>query len=370
MESGGHFHPHDAEAVCPPAWSQAVSQLLGGRPTRPLLAWGHDFASAEAIKALHAHGCHVLETWPGDSLLPGQRGEHLQGGAAGNGASIRHLAQATQCRRVDGRPVVLLVSDVDRICSTGRAMLKTLFEEAKGAAKEAAKAAAKPKRVRKKRKLDSRPAGLAPEYEWAEGLIAKKAPPPLRVVCTCSDYYAPSMKTVMHGLVPKAAALQLKNRGQPRTPWQAVDAVRTRPSDGGARQADADQLLREDPRILATLFEHSYELGCLAEVVGGPNDLGAMGRAANVAEHFAVCDLLAPLTARKRKLHEDDDEVEPNERPGNDAHIAALGMGLAMRDGHRPQYLQGAYAIGVRPKRAVADLDEIGGPLGRALSRR
>ena len=402
--SFGHFHRwrggDAATSASSPQWGAAVKALLADpSPKRPLLAWGHDLVSAEAVRTLHAHGCHVLETWPGDSLPPGHSAsESLRGGAAGNGVAVRHLAEASQHRQLDGRPTVLLISDVDCICHTGRATLRDLFKEAGEAKKKAGQKAA----TRRKTATGSarkggtrggggggggggrpgRPSDLSNAIEWTDDKKTPPAVPALRIVCTCSDYYAPSMRTAMHALVPKSAALQVSRTTARRTPWQAVDAVRERPATfvataglasglvGAAkiaRQEEADRLFREDGRILATLHAHAYDLDCLAE---GPTQASTVVRAANVAEHFSVCDLLDSLTTRKRKLHEDDDVAEPEERPGNDPHIAALAMGLALKRPRRPQFLQGAYAMGPRPKVSRPSLDEVGGPLLRALTGR
>ena len=419
--SAGHFHAwRQTTKSYPTKWDAHLCTLLEPTPLAPVLAWGHALVSEQAIAALHYHGCHVLETWPGDSLTPGEgRGEHLKGGAAGNGATIRNLVESTQHARVDGRPVVLLISNVDRICPTGRAMLKTLYAEVAAARKAGAKSKTAAKsskreaspdplegdgyasRVVRKRKRGapgpSRPKDLAADVEWVP-VKPPKPPATLRIVCTCSDYYAPSMKTVMHGLVPKAKTLKLEGLGKPRTPWEALNVVRSRPANlptyqpsqgalasglpqglpqltpqgviNAAKQEDADQLLREDSTILPTLHKNAYHLQCLAErVPSSHRDVAAlpapeatldeMDRAVNVADHFSTCDLLAPLTVSKRKLHEDDDDEEqPMGRPGNDPHIAALGMGLALKHQVKLDYMERVYTFGPRQKRTEANLDE------------
>ena len=210
----------------------------------------------------------------------------------------------------------------------------------------------------------TKPKGKKPKRKRGEP--PPPAPAPLRIVCTCSDYYAPSMKTAMHGLVPKSATLQLSGRPTSvHAPWDRVNAVRSRPPapevgrDGkltergqvqAARQAEADQLLREDSRVLATLVKHAYSLKCVAAPrgSGGPPTAAApwgnVEDPSGVSDHLSVCDLLASLAERKRKLHEDDDDPALFHRPGDDPYTAALATGLALRDQRsRPQYLDGAF---------------------------
>lgn len=400
-EGLGHFHRCPNVPITPapaysPAWNGEIRTLLTTRPTRPVLAWGHDLVSAEAVAALHAHGCHVLETWPGDTLVNRHQSEHLvSGGAAGNAKAIHSMIEATQCRQWDGRPLVLLISDVDSICSTGRAALGECFDGAKQKLKELKKPKKKPAAGKRKRGGGAaprpRPGCIPTSMEWTPPADEVAAPPPIRVVCTCSDYYASSMKTVMHRLVSKKDALQLSAPGRSssssvRTPWACVDIVRRRPSevesgpDGltltargdsqARRQAEADQLLREDPRILATLVEHCYSLRCVAE---GPRGAGPPSAArpfgyvqdpVGVSEHLSVCDLLSGLSERKRKLHVDDNDPALILRPGADPYIASLAMGLALRPREIPQYLTGAFPTTVRTTGSRdAALHSYGGPL-------
>lgn len=302
----------------PREWEGPLRTYFANPNERPLLVWGHHLLSSEAVKALHAFGYNVLETWPGDTLTSHESGT----GAAANAHAVRLLLKASNQRTLHStQRTVLLISDVDCICHTGRSALAEAYKTSK-----------------KRKKGDSAPA---------------KSSVPL-VVCTCSDYYAASMRTVMHKLVPVGKSVRMSKAStlQERlsvTPWDAVLAVRRRPicpkTDVERMRADeADQYMRSMPCVMATLHESVYTLSCRAErpmetrtkYTDLPKKqaeaLRDLDRMCNVADHLSDCDLLTPLVERKRKLHADDDDPTFAVRDGQEAKTAALTIGLSLQN--------------------------------------
>ena len=299
-----------------------MSAYFAAPNERPLLVWGHHLLSSQAVMALHAFGYHVLETWPGDALTSHETGN----GAAANGHAMRLLLKASNQRTLHStRRTVLLVSDVDCICHTGRSALAEAYKATTG-------------KKRKKTDNDKPP---------------KPSPSPPLVVCTCSDYYAPSMRTVMQKLVPVGKSVKMHkppNNLLDRlslAPWDAVTAVRRRPvcpktDIERARADEADQYMRSMPCVMATLHENLYTLDCRAERLvqtdysslpkSKADTPRRLERMCNVADHVSECDLLTPLVERKRKLHADDDDPNFALRDGQEAKTAALTIGLSLQN--------------------------------------
>lgn len=249
---------------------------------RPLLLCGRDddCLASDIIQTAHSLGYHVIETWAGDDLCEEDGSKHKI-----YSKLYKSIPENT----------VLLITNVEHIDPPGRAALAELYGQ-KG--------------------------GRLP-----------------RIVCTCDDYYTPSMKTKMHALIPEKQVVKLTKRAcqktpwtawkdqRTRVPWECVKRVRMRPKKPGPRQEEADQLLRENPVVFSTLWTNAYSLQpVLSNDKEKPYEM-----AATVAEHFADCDLLRGLAEWKRKKHADDDDPEVSHRPGNDAYTCVLGMGLTCR---------------------------------------
>jgi len=330
----GHFHacPTNYERISVPVvWKNALKNYFADPRKCPLLVWGDHNLSAQAVEALHGFGYNVLETWPGDTLTSNEGGF----GAAGNAHSMRLLLETLNQRSLfSTRRTVLLVSDVDHICHTGRAALAEAYKLKQSSVKLS-------KQKRKRGEESSQPSSKK------STMLA-----PL-VVCTCSDYYAPSMRTVMHKLVPVAKSVKM-HKSQTSgdrlqlTPWDAVLAVRRRPicpktSHERMRADEADQYMRSMPCVMATLHENLYDLNCRAErwcetqqkytsfSKKEAETLRQLERMSNVAEHVSDCDMLTRLVERKHKLHADDDDPTFAARDGQEAKSASLAMGLSLR---------------------------------------
>ena len=262
--------------------SQIATAFDAWRGDRPLLFCGRDDdrLASDVIRTVHSRGYHVLETWPGDDLCEENDGTKLN--------------IYSQFFKDVSDNTVVLITNIEHIDTSGRASLADLYKN------------------------------------------SLKNP---KIICTCDDYYAPSMKARIHALVPEKKAIQLTKRpcqtiawsswtdAWTQKPWECVKKVRTRPKKSGSRQEEADQLLRQNPAVFSTLWTNAYSL---QPILSTDKDKPyAMGT--KVSDHFSSCDLLRPLAEWKRKKHSDDDDPQVTHRPGNDEYTCALAIGLTCR---------------------------------------
>jgi len=246
---------------------------------RPLLFCGRndDTLASNIIQTVHSRGFHVMETWPGDDLCD----------------LFKHATYLDLYKNIP-KDTVLLITDIEHIDPAGRAALSEVY------------------------------------------------PVETKIICTCDDYYTPSMKTKMHRLVPYKHAIKLTKRPcrqlawsswtdeWTHKPWECVKKVRRRPKKFGPKQQEADQLLRQNPLVFSTLWQHAYELQTVLSTDKETSTQPYMA-AAKVSNHFSACDLLRPLAEWQRKVYDDDDDPEVTHRPGDDEYTCALAMGLTCR---------------------------------------